>query len=185
MKKGSLKDVDALASVLAAVDGLEPGQQAWVFAAAMSRLGLPTAAAILRPNLGVAAPQNLAGTSGTTPTPKEFMRQRNPQSDVQRVACLSYYLTQYRDQRHFKTKDLSKLNVEAAGGTIGNLSQAVNNATKQSHYLAPAGAGNKQITAHGEEVVGALPDQAAVKALDTKRPRKRKASKRKAKPKAK
>lgn len=46
------------------------------------------------------------------------------------------------------------------------MSRAVNNATNQSRYLAAAGHGRKQITALGEDVVNALPDQDAVKAVE-------------------
>ena len=114
-----------------------------------------------------------------TVSPKEFMKKKNPQSDIQRAVCLGYYLAQHRQTPHFKTKDLATLNVEAAGVKIGNLSQAVNNATKQSHYFAPAGKGNKQVTSHGEAVVDALPDQAAVKVVEANRPKKRKPAKKK------
>ena len=107
-------------------------------------------------------------------TPKQFLRQKSPQSDVQRVACLAYYLAYHRETGQFKTKELSALNIEAAGTKIGNLSQAVNNATKQSHYLAPAGGGNKQITSFGEDVVDALPDQQQVELVEQNRPKKRK-----------
>jgi hypothetical protein len=47
-------------------------------------------------------------------SPKEFIVQKDPRTDIERVACLAYYLTHYRDMPHFKTIDLSKLNTEAA-----------------------------------------------------------------------
>lgn len=46
--------------------------------------------------------------------PKEFMVQKRPRTDIERVACLGFYLTHYRDTPHFKTLDISKLNTEAA-----------------------------------------------------------------------
>ncbi|MBK9258067.1 MAG: hypothetical protein IPM42_21700, partial [Saprospiraceae bacterium] len=45
---------------------------------------------------------------------KEFMLEKNPQTDVERIACLAYYLTHYKNQEEFKTLDLSRLNTEAA-----------------------------------------------------------------------
>ena len=48
-------------------------------------------------------------------SPKEFLFQKQPKTDVERVACLAYYLTHYRGTPHFKTVDISKLNTEAAG----------------------------------------------------------------------
>ena len=47
-------------------------------------------------------------------SPKEFILQKQPQTDVERVACLGYYLTHYRDVPQFKTLDISKVNTEAA-----------------------------------------------------------------------
>src|SRR5947209_8545864 len=35
-------------------------------------------------------------------SPKEFLLQKQPRTDVERIACLAYYLTHYRDQPHFK-----------------------------------------------------------------------------------
>ena len=43
-------------------------------------------------------------------SPKEFLLDKNPRSDVERVACLAYYLAHYRNVREFKTLDISKLN---------------------------------------------------------------------------
>ena len=47
-------------------------------------------------------------------SPKEFVLQKQPRSDVDKVACLAFYLTHYRDTPHFKTLEISKLNTEAA-----------------------------------------------------------------------
>jgi hypothetical protein len=183
MAKGLPKEVAALAAVLGAVEGLEVDEQRWVFSAALSKLGLDRTTAAPLPTLGGVTASGASGRDtiggGDSLTPKDFLKNKNPQSDVQRVACLAYYLSHHRGQTSFKTKDLTALNIEAAAGKIGNASQAVNNATKQSHYLAPAGGGKKQITAFGEDVVGALPDQAAVKNVETNRPKKRKGGRKK------
>src|SRR5216683_6268059 len=80
---------------------------------------------------------------------KEFMLEKQPRSDVERVATLAYYLTNFRDQPHFKTLDISKLNTEAAQPKFSNAAKAVDNATKLG-YLVPATKGNKQISAAGE-----------------------------------
>ena len=53
-------------------------------------------------------------SSSEEPTPKEFMLQKQPNTDVERVACLAYYLAHYRDIPHFKTTDINKLNTDAA-----------------------------------------------------------------------
>jgi hypothetical protein len=90
--------------------------------------------------------------------PKQFMFQKQPRTDVEKVACLAYYLTHYRDSPHFKTLDISKLNTEAAQAKLSNPAVAVDNATKQ-RYLVPATKGNKQLSAIGEQFVLALPDR--------------------------
>jgi len=106
-------------------------------------------------------------------SPKEFLFQKRPQSDVERVAALAYYLTHYKDTPHFKTLDISRLNTEAAQAKLSNAAYAVDNATKQG-YLVPAIKGNKQISAAGELFVGALPDREAAKqAMQTARPKRK------------
>ena len=102
------------------------------------------------------------------PSPKDFLFQKEPSTDVDRVACLAYYLTRYRETKHFKTVDISKLNTEAAQRKLANAASSVYKATQRG-LLAPAPKGMKQITAVGERYVDALPDQAAAKAALGKR----------------
>ena len=64
---------------------------------------------------------------------------------------------------HFKTLEISKLNTEAAQLKFSNAAFSVTNAANAG-LLAPAGKGNKQISAIGERVVDALPDREASKA---------------------
>ena len=86
------------------------------------------------------------------------MFQKQPLTDVDRIACLAYYLTFYRDTRHFKTIDLSKLNTEAAQIKFSNTAFAVVNA-HNSGLLVAAGKGFKQLSALGERYVEALPNR--------------------------
>lgn len=106
-------------------------------------------------------------------SPKEFMLEKAPRTDVERVACLAYYLTHYRDQPHFKTLDLSKLNTEAAQPKFSNAANASNNAVKMG-YLVPSTKGQRQLGAAGERFVQALPDRTAAKeAMTSMRPKRR------------
>jgi hypothetical protein len=109
-------------------------------------------------------------------SPKDFLLEKNPRTDVERIVCLGYYLTHYRDMPHFKTADLGKLNTEAAQRKFSNTAYAVNNAT-QAGFLAPAPRGQKQLSALGEQFVAALPDRDSARAvlerLRPKRQRKR------------
>ena len=63
-------------------------------------------------------------------SPKDFIREKSPRTDIERIACLAYYLTHYREIPHFKTIDLSSLNTEAAQPKLSNTTYAVDNATK-------------------------------------------------------
>lgn len=96
-------------------------------------------------------------------SPKEFLRDKSPKTDIERIVCLAYYLTHYRDTNYFKTIDLSTLNTEAAQPKLSNPTVAVDNATKGG-YLVQAIKGSKQISAMGEIFVQTLPDREAAKA---------------------
>lgn len=104
-------------------------------------------------------------------SPKEFLFEKRPSTDVDRVACLAYYLAHYRGNAHFKTTDISKLNTEAAQVKFSNPSAASNNAIR-SGLLTAASRGERQLTAHGERYVEALPDRTkAREVLSQARPR--------------
>lgn len=112
-------------------------------------------------------------------SPKEFLLDKQPKTDVERVACLAYYLTHYRDTPHFKTLDISKLNTESAQRKFTNTAKAVDNATR-NEYLVPSSKGQKQLGAIGEVFVQELPDRVAAKsAVNNLRPTRKRASKRK------
>ncbi|HBM91200.1 MAG TPA: hypothetical protein DD400_04925 [Rhodospirillaceae bacterium] len=123
-----------------------------------------------------------ASANGTAPSPKVFMSQKRPSSEIERMTCLAYYLAKHRDVHAFKTKDISKLNLETALPPFSNAAVFARNAT-QAGYLAKAGGGQKQITILGEEMVKALPDREKVKAaidankLPTKKQKKRRTKK--------
>ena len=97
-------------------------------------------------------------------SPKDFIFQKQPNTDVERVACLAYYLTHFRSAPHFKTADITTLNTEAAQPRFSNASYAVSNATRGG-FLVPAIKGAKQISAVGERFVDTLPDASAAKEL--------------------
>jgi hypothetical protein len=114
---------------------------------------------------------------GDNLSPKAFMTAKRPSTDMERVACLAYYLTHTKRVTPFKTRDLIDLNITAAQPKMSNASVAARNAV-QHEYLSLVGAGKKQITARGEAIVQALPDRDTVKkALETHPMRKRRKSK--------
>lgn len=88
--------------------------------------------------------------------------EKAPKTDVERIACLAYYLTHYRSTPHFKTLDISLLNTEAAQPKFSNTAYSANNAVKLG-YIVPSSKGQRQLSALGERFVQALPDRNAAK----------------------
>ena len=109
-------------------------------------------------------------SSSQEPTPKEFLLQKQPNTIVERVACLSYYLARFRGIQQFNTIDISKLNTEAAQIKLSNASYSVRDAVKYG-YLVAAEKGMKQLSAQGEKYVEALPDRDAAKKVKPKTPK--------------
>jgi hypothetical protein len=109
-------------------------------------------------------------------SPKEFLFEKKPQTDVERIACLAYYLTHYRSTPHFRTADLSLLNTEAAQPKFSNTAFSSNNAVKLG-YLVPSTKGQRQLSAAGERFVLALPDRSTAKEALASLRRKSKAKK--------
>lgn len=106
-------------------------------------------------------------------SPKDFIFEKQPKTDLERVVCLAYYLTHYRDTPYFKTFDISKLNTEAAQIKFSNPAVAVDNATKIG-YLVPATKGQKQLSTIGEIFVSSLPDREKAKeAIKNLRPKRK------------
>lgn len=95
-------------------------------------------------------------------SPKEFLMEKAPRTDVERIACLAYYLTHYRSMPHFKTLDISMLNTEAAQPKFSNTAYSTNNAVKLG-YIVPSTKGQRQLSALGERFIQALPDRNAAK----------------------
>jgi hypothetical protein len=167
------KELEALNAVFETLNGLDEEGRQRVFQAvsAYYRLVLPS---------DQHAPAGLVTDGGTGPfsedrsmSAKLFIKQKQPATDVERVACLAYYLTHYRDTPYFKTLDISKLNTEAAQPKLSNPTVSMDNATKMG-YLVPATKGSKQLSVAGEVFVQKLPDREAARAaMSAARPRRK------------
>ncbi|MEJ3747894.1 hypothetical protein WEI85_31960 [Actinomycetes bacterium KLBMP 9797] len=101
---------------------------------------------------------------GEPPSPEEFLALKRPKSNAEKVACLGFYLSEYRGTTHFRTTDIVSLNTEAAQPRMQNAGRDLDNAERSSGYLAAAGSGKKQISARGKALVRALPNREAVDA---------------------
>lgn len=153
----------AARAVNAALEALRPDERRRVLDSAYA-LWVGSASTQPGPQLTPPSPGATPKSAGTAPTPRDFMVQKQPTSDVELIACLAYYLTHHRSTPRFKTKDLEVLNSDAHRPKIPNPTVAVDNATKEwTQYLSQAGGGLKQITPRGEALVEVLPDRAKVK----------------------
>ena len=150
---------------LQALNNLEPDEQRRVLAWLAEKLNFGNARAVVSGNpVQPAFPRPGVGSGADgQATAKSFFVEKRPTTDVERVTCLAYYLSHYRGVTQFKTKDLTELSKEAAQPKFSNAAVAVHNATAQNQFLSAAGGGKKQITARGEALVEALPDQERVK----------------------
>ena len=102
---------------------------------------------------GHRSPLPIQIASREPPSPKDFLFQKQPTTDIERIACLAYYLTHYRNTPHFKAVDISTLNTEAAQRKFANASSSVNNAT-QAGYLAPVSGGGEAASRGGRAICG-------------------------------
>ncbi len=168
-----MEDFEALSSILGILKELDSDTQKRVLRSVQTFLGI-------EPEPIRSASFNISSTPSEdnfsrdrSLSPKEFLRDKKPMLDVERVICLAYYLTHFRDTPHFKTIDISTLNTEAAQPKFSNTAVAVDNARKAG-YLVPATKGNKQISSIGERFVELLPDRDAARdSVRTARPRKK------------
>lgn len=96
------------------------------------------------------------------PSPKAFIGLKRPESVVERIACLAFYLTHYRNAQSFGGPAIAALNTEAAAPKL-NPHRDLDNADRRNGFIVSAGDRKKQITSRGEALVNALPDRGAVK----------------------
>lgn len=166
-------DLDALTTIIGALKKMPREEQARTMQAVSVFLGLNSEPTRTQPSAGTTthAPTSAQSNEPTSKfsedrgaSPKEFLRDKKPASDVERVACLAYYLTHHRDISHFKTVDISALNTEAAQPKFSNASMAVDNASKAG-LLVQALKGAKQLSASGEHYVQLLPDRDAAREM--------------------
>jgi len=94
---------------------------------------------------------------------KQFMLEKEPKTDLERLTCLGYYLTHYRQQPHFKTEDITKLNMEAAQPKFSNAAFTAKNAVRDGYLVQAPKQGMRQLSALGEQYVQALPDHEAAR----------------------
>jgi len=178
MKKDT--NIEILTTIVSALKELDVESQKRTLQAVITFLGIPWSSSEITYSIAHESRNNEVGlkkevsfSENRDMSAKEFLKQKSPQKDIDRIACLAYYLTHYRGMLHFKTLDLSTLNTEAAQPKLSNPAMAVDYATKAG-MLVQAVKGMKQISAIGEAFVQALPDREAARLrITTMRPKKR------------
>jgi hypothetical protein len=106
-------------------------------------------------------------------SPKQFIGEKDPRTESERMACLAYYLTHFRDTPQFATNDLSRLNTEAAQRKFSNAAVTASNAMRDGLFVPAAKPGLRQLSAMGERFVQALPDREAAKLVKRRLPARR------------
>src|SRR5262249_25040747 len=152
MEENNKPNREILNVILGALEGLDPEAQKRTLQAVATFLGISQLAET--PITSKTVSQGISFSENRDMSPKEFMREKSPKTDIERIACLAYYLTYYKLTPHFKTRDLSNLNTEAAQPKFSNAAFAVVNATNAG-LLVPAVKGTKQLSSSGELFVQA------------------------------
>ncbi|NYF22405.1 hypothetical protein HDC36_003881 [Xanthomonas sp. JAI131] len=161
-----MEDSEALTQIVAIMKSLDPDSQHRVLASVSTFFGVahpPQRFSEISPDIkNLQVGRSPSFSEDRTMSPKEFVRDKQPSTDVERVACLAYYLAHFRSTPHFKTVDISSLNIEAAQPKFSNAAVAVDNARARG-FLVASTKGNKQLSAVGEKYVELLPDRDAAK----------------------
>jgi hypothetical protein len=176
----------ALVTVVKALEALDETGRQWVLQSAANRwtlsLQLPSPAGGGNPGGGGGTPNGAnaadAQSAIVRKDARSFIRAKKPASDVERVACLGYYLLKTTAQPGFTSKDLAAAHTDSGGSKI-NMPRALDNATRQSKFLSNRSRSEKQLTTLGEDVAEALPDRDRVNQImaDAKGARKGKRAK--------
>ncbi len=97
----------------------------------------------------------------------DFVKDKNPKNEYQRVAVIAYYREYKQGKKEFKNAEMSQANTsEARQPKISNITDVVTKARDRYKFLTKGtGKAAHQLSTHGADVVNALPDQVAVKTL--------------------
>jgi hypothetical protein len=179
------QEFQAIQTSLEVLEPLDPVQRQFAISMILSRLQMSApvpamsggAPSPLHPGATAGGAGGAAGIGGMTV--KDFIKSKAPRTDLERFICLAYYLTHASETSNFSTRDITKVNTEAACQDFSNAAATATNAVNQSKFLSLAGGGKKRITTRGEALVEALPNRERVKEALAAAPRVKKRKRRK------
>lgn len=96
---------------------------------------------------------------------KTFLKNKKPVTPYQQVAVLAYFLKKNRSTESVNKKLIEDANKEALGRSIDDITGVLNDAKNKYQFFVSGSGGKKLLSAHGEDVVNALPEQAKVAQL--------------------
>ena len=167
-----------VSDIVSSLKGLDEGTQTHILRTVQTWLrldlggeGVPNSfgAVPTAPDMEPTGPQDLTAGglfSARHPMPaKQFLLEKEPRTDIERLSCLAYYLTHFQDTPQFKTIDLSRLNTEAAQRKFTNAAATAKNAVRDGFFVPALRKGHRQLSPMAEQYVEALPDHDASAAI--------------------
>jgi hypothetical protein len=93
---------------------------------------------------------------------KDFLVQKRPIDNYEKIACIVYYLEKVQGVEGVKTSQITQGNKDARQAPFSNAAVFVSHAAVRHGLLTQIGGGKKALSAKGEAVVEALPDREKV-----------------------
>jgi len=158
----------AIEVIVKELQKLEEQDRQGVISFALDQLGMKSIQGSTVP-LGGAGQSATPGNSSTgiNNSMADFVKNKKPQNEYQRVAVIAYYLEHKDRKKEFKNIEMSKANTEnARQPKISNITDVVSKARDRYKFLTKGmGKATHQLSTHGADIVEALPDEAKVKTL--------------------
>lgn len=92
----------------------------------------------------------------------DYVREKGPKNEYQRVAVLAHYLEKNRNMESVTARDVVDANTEARQPRFSNISTTMNRSSGVYKYINSLSRGVYQLSATGLDLVNALPDQSAI-----------------------
>lgn len=153
------KKLDAIETLVGTLSGFEEGDVNDIIAFARKQLGFGGS------NAATPMPSVSGSTEGSPQSPltdniAQFVGQKEPKNEYQRVAVLAYFLYHARGVKNFTLKEIKEANADARQPSFSNIHATVNKALTRYKFLTQGSGGQRgvyTISFDGEKLVNALP----------------------------